>query len=105
MDRISRTYRFEVLEGGSFFWDNGKGNRLVAEVPTSEEKAFEFALSSELYEEFDGEIDVLVVMKNRTIIMRNFKPSTLHTSWEEFAFRRKGIAITSKYHIRLVETM
>lgn len=105
MDRITRTYKFEVLEGSSFFWDNGKGNRLVAEVPTSEENAFEFALSSELYEEFDGEIDVLVVMKNRTITMRNFKPSTLQSSWETFAFRRKGIAITSKYHIRLVETM
>ena len=105
MDCITKTYKFEVLEGSSFFWDNGKGNRLVAEVPTSEEKTFESALSSELYEEFDGEIDVLVDMKNRTITMRNFKPSTLQSSWETFAFRRKGISITTKYHIRLVETM
>ena len=106
MDRITRIYRFEVLEGSSFFWDNdGKGNRLVVEVPKNEENAFEFALSNELYEEFEGQIDVQVVMKNRTIIMRNFKPSTLHTSWEEFAFRKKGISITTKYHIRLVETI
>jgi guanylate kinase len=70
---------------------------------TSEHHGIEYYFLSD--EEFDGEIDVQVIMKNRTIIMRNFKLSTLHSSWETFAFRQKGIAITTKYHIRLVETM
>ena len=59
----------------------------------------------ELYEEFEGDINVVVNMGDRTIHMLNFKPSTLHSSWKEFAFRKKGIQITCDYHIRLVETM
>ena len=106
MERITEIYTFEVLRGSSYFLDvDGKANRLVVEMTKDEERVFEFALSSELYEEFEGDINVLVNMKNRTIHMLNFRPSTLHKSWKEFAFRKKGIAITADYHIRLVETM
>ena len=106
MSRITEIYKFEVLRGNSYFLDkDGKANRLVVELTKDEERVFDFALSSELYEEFEGDINIVVNMKNRTIHMLNFRPSTLHTSWKEFAFRKKGIAITAEYHIRLVETM
>ena len=104
--RITKTYKFEVLESNSYFIDiDGKANRQVAELTKDEERIFEFALSSELYEEFEGNIDVMVDVESRTIRMLNFKPSILHSSWETFAFRKKGIAITINYHIRLIETM
>ena len=104
--RITKTYKFEVLASNSYFQDtDGKGNRNVTEMTKDEERTFEFALSSELYEEFEGNIDVMVDVESRTIRMLNFKPSILHNSWETFAFRKKGIAITSNYHIRLIETM
>jgi len=104
--RITKTYKFEVLESNSYFIDiDGKANRQVAELTKDEERVFDFELSSELYEEFEGNIDVMVDVESRTIRMLNFKPSILHSSWETFAFRKKGIAITIKYHIRLVETM
>ena len=106
MDCITRTYKFEVLEGKSFFYDGTtKCRKLAAEMTKDREKEFEIALSCELYEEFEGEIDVQVDMKTRTIFMRNFKPSVLYSSWETFAFRKKGISITTEYHIRLVETI
>lgn len=106
MERITEEYSFEVLQGDSFFWDrDGKGNRRIAELTEDEEQDFEFALSSELYEEFEGNIDVMVDMKSRKIRMLKFRPSILHSSWKVFAFRKKGISITTKYHIRLVETM
>jgi hypothetical protein len=106
MERITEIYKFEVLKGSSYFQDtDGKANRLVAEMTKDQERVFEFALSSELYEEFEGNINIIVNMQDRMIHMLNFKPSTLHSSWKEFAFRKKGIAITAEYHIRLVETM
>lgn len=106
MTRITEIYKFELLRGNSYFLDvDGKGNRLVIELTKDEERVFDFALSSELYEEFEGDINVVVNMGDRTIHMLNFKPSTLHSSWKEFAFRKKGIQITCDYHIRLVETM
>jgi len=106
MERITEIYKFEVLRGSSYFIDiDGKANRLIVEMTNDQERVFEFALSSELYEEFEGNINVAVNMIDRTIHMLNFKPSTLHTSWKEFAFQKKGIAITAEYHIRLVETM
>ena len=106
MEHITEIHKFEVLRGSSYFIDvDGKANRLVVEMTKDEERVFDFALSSELYEEFEGNINVVVNMRNRTIHMLNFKPSTLYTSWKEFAFRKKGIQITHDYHIRLVETM
>lgn len=106
MKRITEIHKFEVLKGSSYFIDvDGKPNRLVVEMIRDQERVFDFALSSELNEEFEGNIKVVVNMRNRTIHMLNFKPSTLYTSWKEFAFRKKGIAITADYHIRLVETM
>jgi hypothetical protein len=106
MERITEIYKFEVLRSNSYFIDiDGKANRLVAELTKDEERVFDFDLSSELYEEFEGDINVVVNMKNRTIHMLNFKPSTLHESWKELAFRKKGTQITSQYHIRLVPTI
>jgi hypothetical protein len=104
MEYITRTYRFEVLASNSLFY-NPKANRKVAEMTSVEEEVFEIELMQELYEEFDGDINIAINMKDRTIRMLKFRPSALHDSWETFAFRNKGIAITSKYHIRLVETM
>jgi hypothetical protein len=106
MSRITEIHKFEVLKGSSYFIDvDGKANRLVVEMTRDQERVFDFTLSSELYEEFEGNINVVVNMRNRTIHMLNFKPSTLYSSWKEFAFRKKGIQITAEYHIRLVETM
>lgn len=106
MARTTEIYKFEVLKGDSFFWDtDGAGNRLVAEMTKDQERVFEFALSSELYEEFDGNIDIVAYMKDRTIHMLNFKESELHTSWRKLAFRKKGTQITAEYHIRLVATI
>jgi hypothetical protein len=106
MERITEIYKFEVLRSNSYFVDTkGEGNRLVAEMTKDQERVFEFALSCELYEEFDGNINVVVNMKDRTIHMLNFKPSTLHESWRELAFRKKGTQITAEYHIRLVPTI
>ena len=105
MPHTLKTYKFEVLEGKSFFYDGSTPSRKVVELTNDQEREFEFALSSELYEEFEGDIDVQVIMKHREIIMKIFKPSELLTSWEVFAFRKKGIQITSEYHSRLVETI
>jgi len=106
MERITEIYKFEVLRSNSYFVDvDGKANRLVAEMTKDEERLFDFALSSELYEEFEGNINIVVNMQDRTIHMLNFKPSTLHESWKELAFRKKGTQITSQYHIRLVPTI
>ena len=106
MERITEIYKFEVLRSNSYFVDTkGECNRLVAEMTKDQERVFEFALSCELYEEFDGNINVVVNMKDRTIHMLNFKPSTLHESWRELAFRKKGTQITAEYHIRLVPTI
>ena len=104
MAYISRTYRFEVLESSTFFMDP-QPNRKIATLSTEEENKFEIDLAHELYEEFDGEIDINVNIKKRTIRMLNFKQTPLHQSWEMFAFRKKGISITCKNHIRLVEIM
>lgn len=95
MGYLTRIYNFEVLISNS---------RTTTEV--YDRKALGIAIEREIYEEFEGDIvKVNVDMNKQFIHLLMYDNSMLYDTWTEYGFRHKGIAITDKFHIRLVDTM
>lgn len=106
-DLIVKTYKFEVLTSKSMFVDaDGRPSRTVAELTPQQASNLKTDIERELYDEFDMELaSIEVDMDNMIVKLFLNEITPLHTSWELFAFRKKGVQITAHYYIRLVETL
>jgi hypothetical protein len=102
MKYLTRIYNFEILISDSF----KNGSRTIAKINNYDRNLLGIAIQREIYEEFDGDIvKVNVDMKKQSIHLLMYDNSLLYDTWREFGFRPKGISITDKFHIRLIDVI